>query len=43
MSEIKYKLLKELPFCPVGTVSFTDEIEQVIFNGDYDNQYYFEK
>lgn len=43
MSEIKYKLLKELPFCEVGTISFTDNIGQIVFNNTTDDQYYFEK
>ena len=43
MSEIKYKLLKELPFCPIGRIGVIDNESQVLFNGDDDNQYYYRK
>lgn len=40
MSEIKYKLLKELPFCSIGTIGVIEEYE-IRFYYNNNNNYEF--
>jgi len=44
MSEIKYKLLKELPFCSVGSIGIVDdELLNFYYNdNDNNNNYYYD-
>jgi hypothetical protein len=42
MSEIKYKLLKELPFCSVGKIgTIQDEVLQFEYDNNKDNAFYY--
>lgn len=44
MSEIKYKLLKELPFCKVGSIGVIEENEiRFYYNNNKNYEFYYAK